>query len=129
MRPSRLTRAMESELVENSSDSIALVSRDGRILFTTGAGPRSLGETPDAAVGRHMFERVHAEDIPLLQSTFAELLRQPGAIRTVECRARDLDGSWRWLEAVAGNRPRDPGVGTIFPNYPDLTHRNATQHA
>src|SRR5690349_14526294 len=65
-------------LVENSSDSIALVSRDGRILFTTGAGPRSLGEAPDTAVGRHMFERVHAEDIPLLQSTFTELVRQPG---------------------------------------------------
>ncbi len=114
-------------LVENSSDSIALVSRDGRILFTTGAGPRSLGEGPDTAVGRHMFERVHAEDIPLLQSTFTELLRQPGAVRTVECRARNLDGSWRWLEAVAVNRLDDASVGAVVVNYRDITHRKEAE--
>ncbi|HXF94696.1 MAG TPA: PAS domain S-box protein [Gemmatimonadales bacterium] len=114
-------------LVENSSDVILLVDRDGTLRYASPSERPVLGYGPADNVGRHVFDLIHPDDAPAVLARFAEALEQPGARVTAEFRARHQDGSWRWVEAVAVNRLTDPDVGGVVVNYRDITERRRSE--
>jgi PAS domain S-box-containing protein len=114
-------------LVENSTDVIALLSREGTNLYATPSQARVLGLTPEESKGRNVFENVHPDDLQDVKERFARCMANPGVPITAEVRVRHKDGSWRVVEAVGVNRLEDPSVRAIVANYRDITARKRAE--
>jgi PAS domain S-box-containing protein len=110
-------------LVENSSDGLLLIDREGRVTYTTPASERQFGWKPEQMVGRSVFDFLDPDDRDAVGVRMAEALRQPGRVVTAEGRFHHADGSWRIMEGVAVNRLTDRSVRAIIVNVRDLTDR------
>ncbi len=66
-------------LIENSSDAIIVVNRDGTNRYVSPSTGRMLGYNPDERIGVSIFESVHPDDIQPAADDFARLLQNPGA--------------------------------------------------
>jgi two-component system cell cycle sensor histidine kinase/response regulator CckA len=110
-------------LIENSSDAIAQVDAQGKILYASASTARVLGYAPEEFVGRDGFDVVHADDRQQAQDMLASLLHKPGGEITIEARARHVDGSWRWVEGVVTNALDDPNIAAFVVNYRDTSER------
>src|SRR6266566_560862 len=110
-------------LVENSSDGLLLLDREGRVTYTTASSERQVGWKPDQMIGRSVFDFLDPEDRDAVGVRMGEALRHPGRVVTAEGRFRHADGSWRIMEGVAVNRLTDRSVRAIIVNLRDLTER------
>ncbi len=97
-------------VIDNGSDLINIVDRDGTIQFTSPSCQTILGRRPGALVGRRIHELVHPND---QHGAFNQALRSndEGPVRV---RAAHADGSMRWLETVARPLPASPSGQTTF---------------
>lgn len=114
-------------LIEHSSDSIALIDANNRILYLSPAVSRVEGYDPEELLGRSGLEHTHPDDLPVIQQTVEKLLEHPGQPIPVLWRRRHKDGSWRWLEGVATNLLHDPALAAIVTNYRDITPRKQAE--
>ncbi|HYE86242.1 MAG TPA: PAS domain S-box protein [Vicinamibacterales bacterium] len=114
-------------LIQQSSDAILLLNREGVVMFASDSITRVTGYTPDRTIGHSPFERVHDEDAPQLRQTLALCLATPGEHFTAQCRALDADGVWRFREATICNRLDEPAVAAIVVNFRDVTDRRMAE--
>jgi PAS domain S-box-containing protein len=114
-------------LIENSSDGIALISKDATILYTSASTRRLLGYSAEELVGRDALELMHPHDLASVRKCFNELLRRPGHTISRQLRYKHRDGSWRWIEATGKNLLAEPSVQAIVSNYRDITERREVQ--
>ena len=137
-RTSELTKAVEAlhlserrfrALIEHGSDSIALISPENKILYSSPAVAAVEGYTPEELLGRSGLENTHPADLPFVHETVQKLLANPGQPVPVLWRRRHKDGRWLWLEGVATNLFDDPAVGAIVTNYRDVTERKLAEAA
>jgi PAS domain S-box-containing protein len=112
-------------LIENGSDSIALIDRDNRILYLSPAVAQVEGYQPEELVGTNGLEHTHPDDLPVIGRAVEQLIAHPGEPIPVIWRRRHKSGRWIWLEGVATNLLDDPSVGAIVTNYRDITERLA----
>jgi PAS domain S-box-containing protein len=119
----RMSERRFRALVENSSDAIKLVSRDGLILYASPATARILGYAVEEQLGQSVFELVHPDDLADVRASFAETLAQPGRPIYSRTRRRHRDGSWRHLDVVRVNWLDDPAISAIVTNYRDVSDR------
>ena len=112
-------------LIENGSDSIALIDAENRILYLSPAVTAIEGYTPDELLGRTGLEHTHPDDLPVLGEVMQKLLANPGQPVPAVWRRRHKNGHWIWLEGVATNLLDDPSVGAIVCNYRDISGRLA----
>jgi PAS domain S-box-containing protein len=110
-------------LLEHSSDSIALVDADNKILYLSPAVAAVEGHTPEELVGRMASENTHPDDRPLIEKYFAKLMAHPDKPVAVLWRRKHKNGTWLWLEGVATNLLDDPAVRAIVTNYRDVSER------
>lgn len=115
--------------MSSSADPIALLDRDGIILFVTDSIKRLTGFAADDLVGRHAFDQIHPDDQRRVTEAWFETLDHPGEPVVVEYRARHRDGSWRDREVVGVNRLNDPDVRAIIVNYRDTAARQRAEAA
>ena len=116
-------------LVENSSDAIVTLNRDGTVRFASESSARLLGYSLEERAGHSAFELIHPDDGSEARKAFAECLKRPGVPLPVEYRVRHKDGVWRHIEAIAVNRLDDPAIGAIVVNYRDVTDRRRAEEA
>jgi PAS domain S-box-containing protein len=92
-------------LVQNSSDIITLLGRDGTVLYQSPAIGRILGHPPEQRIGKNIFHSplVHPEDADRKRDFLEATLHDPGTHVVAEFRLRHTDGSFRHIEAVATN--------------------------
>ncbi|MHB8645585.1 MAG: diguanylate cyclase domain-containing protein [Thermomicrobiales bacterium] len=116
-------------LVENISDAIALLDRDGTIVYSGPSTMRILGYDIGQNVGRNAFLLVHPEDRPGAQARFHTLLASPGSSGPIAYRLLHRDGSWLHMEGIARNLLDEPGVRAIVVTYRDVTQRIVAEAA
>lgn len=117
-------------LIENSRDSIAVVSRDGVLLYASRATSSISGLSLVERLGMNSIDAIiHPDDKQLSLDTLGQVLRQPSHMATVVVRVRHKDGSWRWVEASVRNFQDDPAIGGIVVNYHDVTERIQAEEA
>jgi len=116
-------------LVENSSDGICLVDREGIILYSSSSSVRVLGWLPEERKGRRAFEFVHPDDTERFRAFFAHCLGSAGLPTAIEVRGLHLDGGWRQVEVVAANHLDDPAVGAVVINFRDITLRRRAEES
>jgi|GEM_PF-2189133 len=110
-------------LVQNATDVVGIINPQGRIEYASPSVTAILGYTPDALVGREVYDQVHPVDRDHVRQAIELTLEQPTRAMTVEMRFRHADGSWRWLEMTARNLIDDPAIGGIVGNARDITER------
>jgi PAS domain S-box-containing protein len=110
-------------LIENASDVITVLNKEGVREYVSPSIERSIGYQPEELIGKNPFELVHPDDAPALREIFALGIRQPGFIATKEFRLKHKDGTWRTHEATAHNLLDDPAVHGIVINSRDITDR------
>ena len=110
--------------VENSSDIIVVVNREGTVTYENPAFEKVLGFKPEERIGANGFEIVHPDDIKELTDVFNTLCSDTSSpVIRGELRLRHKDGSWRTLEAVGSNLVKNNVVESIIVNYRDITER------
>jgi PAS domain S-box-containing protein len=112
-------------LIENSSDFISIIDRDGVIQYCNPAYERKLGYRPTELLGKKAATLVHPEDLLKLRQVFRADARDTSPL--VECRVCHKDGSWRTLEANAENLLHDPAVRGFVINSRDITERKEVE--
>lgn len=114
-------------LIENASDVITVLGKDGAISFVSPSARRVLGYEPEELIGKNVFNFVHPDDLTGTLARFSDLMQHPGGHQSAEFRFRHADGSWRFLEAIGKNPTRDPAAATLIINSRDITERKQAE--
>ncbi|MDX1745245.1 MAG: PAS domain S-box protein, partial [Halobacteriales archaeon] len=117
------TRNRFQRLIENSSDAITVVDREGNFNYLSPSSERVLGYEPEALLGENGFEKMHPDDLESTRERFVAMVEHPDYQPEVEFRFEQRDGSWRWLSARGQNLLEDPVIEGIVVNVRDVTER------
>jgi two-component system, cell cycle sensor histidine kinase and response regulator CckA len=110
-------------LIENASDVVMVVDREGTITYLSPAGEQVIGIRQEGLVGRPLADRVHEADRSAVVAAFAGAAESPGTNLSVEFRYRHRDGSYRSIEAVCTGRLDDPRIAGVIATLRDVTER------
>jgi PAS domain S-box-containing protein len=116
-------------LIEHSSDAIATVDAQGRVLYRSSAARRILGFSKGERLGQNILNWVHPDDIEHARQAFDRLVSEPGSTHTALGRLKHEDGRWHWVEAVGTNLLNLPAVRAIVINWRDVTQRKQAEDA
>lgn len=115
-------------LVQHGSDIVTVLDADGTVRYESPSIERMLGYGQEELVGEYAFDYVHPDDLEQVVSRFAEVLSEPGGVKSVEFRFLHKDRSWRYLEAIGSNWLEDPSVKGVVVNSRDVTERKILEN-
>lgn len=125
----RLLRQSESRfraVVENSSDSVTVVDREGAVIYQSPSIERVLGHSVESVQESGLEAFVHAQDIGQLKAAVTDA-PAAGAVGALEFRVAHADGGWREMEAVVTNLLDEPAVKGVVISARDATERRARE--
>ena len=106
-------------LIQNSSDMIRIVDRDGRITYESDSGSRILGYPEGFTIGKSPLEFVHPDDIERARQAIEEVFLKTNPGTATPARIRRADGTYIHIEAVAVNLVGTPGIdGIVITSRP-----------
>jgi PAS domain S-box-containing protein len=111
-------------LVSSSSDIIAVLDAEGRIIHDSPSAEHILGYASGALLGRSLSDLVVDEDDVTAQTLIGRLRDNKEQRVSGEIRCRNQAGAVVDLEFVGMNRLDDPDVGGLVVNLRDITERN-----
>jgi PAS domain S-box-containing protein len=114
-------------LIENSSDVITILNRDGSVRYESPSLSRVLGYEPEELLGRNAFDFIHPDDVALARETMQDLVSQHGAVREIEIRLRHKDSSWRFFLCTSSNLLHHAAVGGVVTNAREITERKLAE--
>ena len=110
-------------LVQYATDIVSVIAYGGEITYASPAIVDILGCPPDAVVGTNAYDLVHPDDIPSVDKALDELLMNPTQPVTFEMRVRNVDNTYRWIQATCTNQLEEPSVQGIVGNFRDVDER------
>ncbi len=114
-------------LVQHASDLTLLVDAQGTVLYASPALQDLLGVQPAQAVGRPVAEVLRPDDASVVEHLLADVRADADTGVRRQLLAHHVDGSRRWLEALATNRLDDAGVSGVILNIRDVTEARVLQ--
>src|SRR5690606_35579600 len=114
-------------LVQNSSDIVRLLDRNGAIVYESPAVTRVLGYEPGAPPPDAAVDRIHPDDVERAKQELARAMKDGFGQATH--RVRHANGEWRWFESVGVSMFDDPNVGAFVLNSRDITDRKRVEEA
>jgi PAS domain S-box-containing protein len=125
----RLKEEYFQAILENATDAILVVDRQGLIRYESPSFERLWGYKPQERVGKSGFEFDHPDDMPRMKDVFARLAQHPGSTIRAEARVRHRDGSWHDVESIGQNLLSHPAVQGIVINLRDVTELKRSEQA
>jgi diguanylate cyclase (GGDEF)-like protein/PAS domain S-box-containing protein len=122
-RAGALRSAQFRSLVDNASDLITVVGRDGTIQYQSPSAVRLVGIRSEDLVEANYLDLVAEDDRAHLGALLADPAAVPDGSVTVEYRLRHEDGSWRCVESIVSSLISDATVGGLVLNTRDVTDR------
>jgi PAS domain S-box-containing protein len=122
-----MTETRYRRMLENITDTVALLDRNGRVILTTGTLRSSFGYPSDFWQVLVGFDIVHPDDVEMAKETYERLLARPGSQNSGELRIRTPSGDYRDVEVSAVNLLDTPDVEAIVVTSRDVTDRNNFQ--
>jgi PAS domain S-box-containing protein len=110
-------------LTEKSSDAIALVDTDTKILYASPTAQQILGYTPFELQGMTGITLVHPDDIPGVERSLSKVLSEFNQYATFRTRVRRKNDAYTWVEVTVRNLIDDPAIGAMVVNFRDITER------
>ena len=117
------SEAYYRSLIENSSDIITILDRQGVIQYGSPSINTVLGYSIAQWLGQPLLNWVHPGDRPLVEDILRLLVQTTSVALPFEVRIQHQDGSWLVLEVMSNNRLHDPAVAGIILNLRDITER------
>ena len=102
-------------LIENASDIIVILNRDGSFIRESPSLARALGISQDLLSGKSIFDIIHPDDLPALRTSLDDVLKQPYLVRPVRLKFRK-GGGFAIIEGVMSNLFKNPIAGGIVLN-------------
>ncbi len=116
-------------LIQNLSDLIMILDRDGLFIYETPSVERILHYPAGHLIGRSPMDFIHPDDIPFVQKELGEVYRMENDGQSLEFRAKRSDGTWVYLEAIGTNLIHYPGIGGVVITARDITERKKAEEA
>ncbi|MFA5253321.1 MAG: PAS domain S-box protein [Methanoregula sp.] len=113
------------DLVENLSEVIVSVDREGKFTYISPVAKRLYGYFPAELTGRHFLEFVHPDDRDRVTAGFGKELA--GIYLADEFRILAQDGSIRWISVAPRPIERDKGVTGFNYVMTDITGRKKAE--
>src|SRR5205814_1832328 len=124
-----LTKGQEHfrSLVQNSSDVITLIGRDGAIRYQSASIERILGYREGQLIGKPFGDLVHPDDQTQVLRRIEEAINIVGPPIALECRLRRQDDSYCPAEVTITNLLELPAVRGLVLNTRDVSERKALE--
>ena len=116
-------------LIELGASVYSVLDAEGKILYESPSVQRVYGWKPEELVGKDAFDLIHPDDLEFARQSFAELLEQPGLVRTAELRHRHKDTSWLTMEITGVNLLDNPAVAGVVLTSHDVSERKWAEEA
>lgn len=116
----RLNEYKFKTMVQENSDIIAVLNKDGAFKYVSPNIEQVLGWGPDELLNSSAFDHIHPDDIEGIQEIFAQLFSGKET-KTEIYRYRHSDGSWRWMRARGNNLLDDPVINGVLLTIQDIT--------
>ena len=115
-------------LADQSSDIIILINNKGTITYENQAS-NILGIKAEERIGKHVFERLHPDDLGMVNDAFHILFSDAKApIQKGEIRLRHEDGSWHTFEVIGSNLVHNNIIESAIINLRDITDRKKAEN-
>jgi PAS domain S-box-containing protein/diguanylate cyclase (GGDEF)-like protein len=114
-------------LIENSSDGIALLGKDGKIKYMSSSAEKIMGYTMAEMNTHTRLQSVHPDDYEYVSKLYEKVMTGTSAPITAVYRSKRKDGQYRWFEVVATNLFSDPSVNAVVINFRDITERKKAE--
>ena len=106
-------------LIENTSEIIHIVNKDGIITYMSPSGEKILGYKQEQVIGKSLFDFMYPDDLQRAIDNFQILIGNEGLTPSTEIRARNNQGAWVTFESVGNNLLNDPTVnGVVLHSRP-----------
>jgi diguanylate cyclase (GGDEF)-like protein/PAS domain S-box-containing protein len=114
-------------LVQNSSDVITLIGRDGLIRYQSASVERILGYSETELIGTAFGDLLHADDRLQVLRKIDEAINIAGPPLAIECRLRRRDDSYCSAEVTITNLLEVPAVRGLVLNTRDVGERKTLE--
>lgn len=114
-------------LVQNSSDTILVMSHEGIIRYASPSTTTLLGVSPDEVLGRPAVDLVYPDDQERVGAELVSRLLDTSVTDPIEVRLSHADGSWRYAEVILSDLRDQPSVGGFVGNLRDITERKEAE--
>lgn len=103
-------------LVEDTSDIIAILNRDGTLRHDSPSINRSLGYPDDHLAGQPVSSLLPDEELPNLQIIFDDIMSNPGMVKPFHMRVKNYAGEVFVMEGIISNLYGNPVIDGIVLN-------------
>jgi PAS domain S-box-containing protein len=127
-------RVRESEqrfrsLIQNSSDMIRILDRNGLIAYSSPSTLRMFGYDPADLIGKDPLDYVHPDDRKLMKDAIREVFSRTSPGIPTEYRIRHHDGHYVDVESIASNQLDTPGIEGVVATTRPITERRRAKEA
>jgi PAS domain S-box-containing protein len=113
-----------SFLVENSSDIITIIGKDGKIIFVSPSVEKIFGYKPEELIGNDFLKLIHPDEHSKLLKDFNEFIKTGFYSKNlIEYRYKHKDGHWVNCQSTTNNQLNNPLIKGIITNTRDITER------
>jgi PAS domain S-box-containing protein len=116
-------------LIQNSSDIIRILDRDGKITYESDSAERILGYPPGTLIGKDPVEYIHPDDRERVKTDLQDVLMMNNPGTPTEFRIRREDGTYLWVESLGSNLMDIPGVNGVVITTRPIQQRKEAESA
>ncbi|MFA4877318.1 MAG: PAS domain S-box protein [Methanoregula sp.] len=116
-------------LIQNSSDVIRIIGRDGLITYSSPSTLRVTGFDPSEMIGKDPFDYVHPDDRDRMKQAFDEVVNRANSGIPTEFRILHADGHYVDVESIANNLLAIPEIDGIVVTTRPITERKRAEEA
>ncbi len=110
-------------LLQNSSDAISILDKEGTIIFESSYHNKILDFEREELLNKPIFRIVHPDDTESFRKTFEEVLNNPKKQIKKEYRSLHKNKRWIYVESIFSNQLSNPFIKGIIVNSRDITER------
>jgi PAS domain S-box-containing protein len=110
-------------IVQNISDMVTLVNKQGFIVYNNNAVTRILGYNPEELNGKGILELVHPDDQVRVGNRFTEVLNKEGIGELIEFRFLSKSGKYLLIESVGNIQLNNPVFHAVILISRDITEK------
>ena len=114
-------------LVQQSSDVVTLIDRDGVIVYQSESVQRVFGHSATELKGGRFTDLLDDDAREVLEAAIERTIAQPGKVVVVELSMRHADGHVGDTEIAISNLVDDPNVGGVVLNSRDISERKVLE--
>jgi len=116
-----------SALLQNSSDSISIINRQGQIIFESSGKNKISDFNKDELINKPIYDTVHPDDVSSVKLILKEALASPGKQIKKEYRSLHKNKRWIYVESIFSNQLKNPAIKGIIVNSRDISDRKMAE--